>query len=90
MSDALTSRPDPSGEILDLIRIRLAEHFGCPANEIDTSRELASFGLSSLQAMILIGELEERTGLELDPDVFSAETLDELAAELVRLIDGRS
>lgn len=91
MTDAVNSDREPAEELLRLIRTRLAELFGCPPEEIDTARELASFGLSSLQSMILMGELEERVGFELDPQLFSAEqTLAELAGVLAGRIEQAS
>jgi acyl carrier protein len=83
MSEAADAIRNPSRDLVAFIRERLARHLDCQPNEIDTGRAFYSFGLSSLNAMILMGELEERTGLEIDPQIYTVElTIDELVAEV--------
>ena len=83
---APSNKPTPSDPRLrdrlrDLLISLLARHLATTAEGFDTSRSLMALGLSSLQSMILLGEIESETGLELDVEVFGEEfTIDELIA----------
>lgn len=51
--------------------------------EIDPGRALADYGLQSVIAIQVTGELEDRLGLELDPTIFfDYPTVDQLATFL--------
>jgi acyl carrier protein len=90
MSDAAGTTRSPSRDLRAFVREKLARHLDCRPDEIDTGRAFYSFGLSSLNAMILMGELEEHTGLEIDPQIYTVElTIDELVAEVTRQLARR-
>jgi len=78
-SDVISS----SAALREFIVAGLAKHLKRPCEEIDSSAPLFAFGLSSLEAMILLGDLEVRAGVEIDADVFSDETtIDGLVQQL--------
>ena len=45
----------------------IAKELNLPANEIDTSKSLLEYSLSSMTAMMLVGELEELLQIEISP-----------------------
>ena len=51
--------------ICDRLRSALAQLLGIDPREIDPDESLVSYGLGSVQALTLMGELEEWTGREL-------------------------
>ncbi len=53
--------------IADWLVVKLAGPLGVSAREIDVTRPFASFGLGSLRAVALVGELEEWIGRPLSP-----------------------
>jgi len=67
-----------------LIR-RIAEHCGVPAAEVDVHEPLGSFGISSVDAVTLSGELEQRLGQRLSPVVvFDHPSIEKLARHLAK------
>jgi acyl carrier protein len=57
-----------SAEIVQLWLIeQLAERLGLPIDEIDVREKFASYGLDSRSAVEIAGELEDWTGLEVEP-----------------------
>ena len=64
----------------------LAHLLDRPAAEIDLYSALSEFGLDSMDAVVMAGEMEEHFGVEIDPATFLREaTLGELIAELAPL-----
>ncbi len=68
----LDRRPMPptsqtSEAIADWLVARLAGPLGIPASEVDPTRPFANFGLGSLRAVALAGELEDWLGRPLSP-----------------------
>ena len=45
----------------------IAKELGLPADEIETEKSLLDYSLSSVTAMMLVGDLEEWLGLTLPP-----------------------
>jgi acyl carrier protein len=45
----------------------IARELGLPVEEIEASKSLLNYSLSSVTAMMLVGDLEERLGLTLPP-----------------------
>ncbi len=73
----------PSGEIEQWLVARVASTLGCEASVIDVRRPFASFGLGSLQAVTLAGELEGWLGRSLSPTlVYDHPTIETLARHL--------
>jgi acyl transferase domain-containing protein/acyl carrier protein len=62
---------------------RLAERLGIPVSSIDAREPLASYGISSREAVVLSGELEEWLGRALSPTLlWEFPTIDALARHL--------
>jgi acyl carrier protein len=58
----------PSRESIEDWLIRwIAKELGLPTGEIETSKSLLNYSLSSVTAMMLVGDLEEWLGLTLPP-----------------------
>lgn len=65
---------------------RVAEYLGLPAHEIDTGRQLADYGLESVYALALCGDIEDHLDLRVEETiVWDHPTIDELGAHLDRL-----
>lgn len=69
------------------IRTWLREYFGellnVSADQIDPARSIFDFGISSQQAVRLVGKLEQKYRLEIEATIaYDFSTIDELAAEL--------
>ena len=72
------------GEIRDWLVSAIARTSRLPAGQIDPARTFDTFGLNSLQAVTLSGDLEEWYGQELSPTLFwDYPTIDRLVAYLV-------
>lgn len=68
-------------EIVAFLRARVAAAVGRPADEItETGHLLHDYGLASLEAVMLSGEIEDRYGVELEPTtLFDRPTIAEVA-----------
>ena len=64
-------------------RAYLAHLLARPLEEIDLFRPLSEYGLDSVDAVVMAGEMEAHFGVQIDPATFLREaTLGELIAEL--------
>ena len=64
-------------------RAYLAHLLNRPDGEIDLYQPLSEYGLDSVDAVVMAGEMEAHFGIEIDPATFLREaTLGELIAEL--------
>ncbi|MEX3558702.1 polyketide synthase Pks13 [Corynebacterium sp. LK2522] len=71
-------------QLRDWIRHWVAQTTGVPAEEITDSKPLENFGLSSRDAVVLSGELENLVGVDLDPTVaYEYPTIAQLADRLI-------
>jgi acyl carrier protein len=59
---------DSAAGLRDWLCARLAEELGLPAETIDPAEPMASYGLDSVRAIILLADVEERLGREIDPN----------------------
>ena len=57
-------------QLRDWIRGHLAQRVGVPPEEIAFDRTLGDYGLDSVDAVLMAGELEEALGIEIDPAAF--------------------
>jgi acyl carrier protein len=65
---------------------RVADYLELPAAQIDPDASIMEYGLDSVYAFTLCGEIEETWGLLAEPDLFwQAETLGELAETVLAL-----
>jgi acyl carrier protein len=64
-------------------RAYLGHLLGRPEAEVDLYRPFNDYGLDSMDAVVMVGEMEEHFGAELDPALFLQETttLGELIAQ---------
>jgi acyl carrier protein len=60
----------PESEIRAWVRGHLAKLLGVPAESIRLEKELGSYGLDSVDVVLMAAELEEAFGLEIDPAGF--------------------
>lgn len=89
-SRSTTVTPEPGNEGIALedvehqLAVRLAGVIGVPTEEIETDRELQSYGLSSLDGLVLLGDLENWLGFEVPPSALADyPTLKDLAGHLL-------
>jgi acyl carrier protein len=62
---------------------RLAKHLDVPPQEIDIQRSFASYGLGSMSAVRLSGELESHLGRTISPTLtWDFPTIEQVAAHL--------
>jgi acyl carrier protein len=57
-------------EIRKWVREYLADVLGIPEPEVELDRTLESYGLDSIEAVLMAGGLEEELGFEIDPAAF--------------------
>lgn len=70
-------------EIQKWIVLWLSKEFNIETQEIDIQEQLVNLGLSSRQAVILTGELEDWLGLKIDPSlVWEYPTIKQIAEYL--------
>ena len=69
--------------IVDWLVPRLAGALGVPPSEIDANEPLSRYGLGSVEAVVLVGDLEEWLSLSLEPTLlWDYPTITRLAAYL--------
>jgi len=62
---------------------RVAEYLRLPAHEVDTGRRLADYGLDSVYALALCGDIEDYLGIRLEATVvWDYPTVDQLGGYL--------
>jgi acyl carrier protein len=72
-------------DIADFITTFIADRTGVPAHDIEPEENLGSYGLGSMQAVDLVGSLEDRYGLSLPPAlVFQYPTVRELSVAVAQ------
>ncbi|MEM7583697.1 MAG: acyl carrier protein [Acidobacteriota bacterium] len=71
-------------QIHSWFRDNLSDLLQCGPEEIDASKEIASFGLSSISVVTLAGDLEDWLGKEISPNLlWEHPTLNEVVDHLV-------
>lgn len=74
------------GELLRTLRERLAAKLGVPSTSLELTRELSAYGLDSLEAVNLTGELEVLIGRRIEPTAaWEHPTLWDLSVHLAEL-----
>lgn len=69
---------DPAARTAWVVRY-LAKSLGIGEGDVNLAKSLGEYGLDSVDAMIMAGELEAHFGIELDPTVFfEYDTLQEM------------
>lgn len=72
-------------DIADFITTFIADRTGVPAQDIEPEENLGSYGLGSMQAVDLVGSLEDRYGVSLSPAlVFQYPTVRELSVAVAQ------
>lgn len=65
------------------VRAHLAHFTRIEPGEISFDRTLADYGMDSVDAVLMAGELEEATGVEIDPATFiQFNTIEQMVAAL--------
>ena len=73
--------PGQAAEIKAWLTERVAHYLERPVDEVDENQPLAEAGISSVSAMELVGEVEDRFEINVDPTmVFDYPTVTEIAA----------
>ena len=73
--------PQQTAEIRSWLLERLAYYLERPVDEIDPTAPLAESGISSVSAVSLVGDVEDRFEINVDPTmVFDYPTVAEIAA----------
>jgi acyl carrier protein len=73
-------------DVIELLREKIASHLEIEVDSLDPTRDLDEIGLSSLQAVIISGELEDDLGIEIDPMImFENKTINEIADNILQL-----
>jgi len=68
----------------------LSEVLGIPIEQVDLARTMDSYGLDSVEAVLMAGALEDELDLEIDPAVFLRySTIEDFVDALVRQMQGR-
>lgn len=76
-------------DIVELLREKIADHVKIEVNDLDPARDLDEIGLSSLEAVIISGELEDEFEMEIDPMImFENKTINEVAEKIMQLKNG--
>ena len=76
----------PDTELRSWLRARVAHYAQLDAAAIDTTATLTTYGLDSVYALILCGDIEDHLGLALEPTVaWDHPTIDALAGHLEAL-----
>ena len=72
-------------DLFDILRGKVANLLGCEKDEVDSAREFTSYGLSSIEGLSLLGDLEELVEMELpDSLLWDYPSLGQLADHLRR------
>jgi acyl carrier protein len=86
----MTRAPITQAAIAERLTHTLAEALKLSPSTIDRHVELFSYGLDSLMALTLLGDLEEWLGQDLDPSlVWDFPTIDSLSTHVAGLIGER-
>ena len=84
--DSATSGPPTSDAIQSWLVQKISARLHVPAEQIRPAEPFTSFGLSSMVALSLSGELEELVGLQLPPTLmWDYPTIDSLSHHLAQL-----
>ncbi|WP_085314307.1 acyl carrier protein [Derxia lacustris] len=85
------SSPDLATSLRSLLADLLGRELRIPPHEVDPARALTSYGLDSIAALTVSGELEERLGLELEPTLlWDCPTIDAIADHLAGHLAARA
>ncbi|MFJ8234058.1 acyl carrier protein [Streptomyces sp. NPDC094448] len=72
MSSLATGNPGPSPsseQLTTWLKERIAAHLDLSADDIRTDEPLGSYGLDSIYALTVVAEIEDHTGVSLEPTV---------------------
>ncbi len=74
-------------EIVSFLRSRILQRIGLPESELDNTMVLSDLGMTSLDAVLISGEIEERYDIEVDPlMMFECRTVDAVADRIVTML----
>lgn len=71
--------------VIEFLRIKIAETLGVPVEDIQSNGNVHLLGLTSLNAVIISGEVEDEFQVEVDPLVmFENETIEQIADKILQ------
>ncbi|QIS05610.1 hypothetical protein F5X71_27810 [Nocardia brasiliensis] len=77
---------DPA-DLREWLRARIAYYLDQPAESVDPAADLTDYGLDSVYAASVVGELESRLGVDLSElSAWESSTIDQLAARIGQLL----
>ncbi len=86
MTESITSSALSAALLTEWLIQRVAYYVECPLTDIDTGVLLASYGLDSVYAFALCGDIEDELGLPVEPTaVWDFGTISALASHLADL-----
>lgn len=86
MTDSAVSAARPAARLREWLIQRVAYYVERPAADIDVEASLATYGLDSVYAFALCGDIEDELGLPVEPTaVWDFGTISALASHLATL-----
>lgn len=85
MTAAAVATTRDEAEVRAWLISAVAQRARCAPDEIDPAKPISALGIDSLEAVVMIGELEEWLGVQLSAElIFDFPDLDRLAARIFR------
>lgn len=73
-------------DIIEFLIEQVSATVGMTPSQLTSEMNLESIGLSSLNAVLISGELEDKLQIEIDPMImFESKTIDEVADKVLQL-----
>lgn len=86
---SVTATPSRADIVAFLIE-KLVERVGIEAHDIDRDADLVGWGVKSIDAVLVSGELEDHYGVEIDPTLlFECRTVNRVADSIAETLSRR-
>jgi acyl carrier protein len=86
----MTVKPHDLHDLREMLRHMLARELRLPSHSIETDKPLTQYGLDSIAALTIAGDLEEALSMELPSALlWDCPTIDALARHLCGMLQGR-
>ncbi|WP_341225340.1 acyl carrier protein [uncultured Arcticibacterium sp.] len=74
--------------IIDFLSKKISSHSNTPLASLSSDVSMENIGLSSLDVVIISGEIEDEFDVEIEPSViFESKTINDVAHKLLKLIN---
>lgn len=71
--------------IISFLTEKVSHYSKVPVSELTPDRSLEDIGLSSLDIVMISGEIEDEFGIEVEPtDIFESKTISEVADKVIK------